>query len=38
MENLNPPPVGNGTLILHSRFNPTTKYPLDLDFYWGTPV
>lgn len=25
-------------LILSSRFNPTKKYPLDLDFYWVTPV
>lgn len=29
------PSVGNGTLILSSRFNPTKKYPLDLNFYWG---
>ena len=27
------PPV-NDTLILSSRFNPTKKYPLDLNFYW----
>lgn len=26
------------TLILSSRFNPTKKYPLDLNFYWGTPT
>lgn len=32
------PPVGNGTLILSSRFNPTKKYPLDLNFHWGDPV
>lgn len=32
------PPVGNGTLILSSRFNPTKEYPLDLNFYWGVPV
>ena len=32
------PPVSNGTLILSSRFNPTKKYPLDLNFYWGTPT
>lgn len=30
------PSVSNGTLILPSRFNPTKKYPLDLNFYWGT--
>lgn len=29
------PPVGDGTPILSSRFNPTKKYPLDLNFYWG---
>nr|UVX52113.1 MAG: hypothetical protein [Bacteriophage sp.] len=28
------PPVGNDTPILSSRFNPTKKYPLDLNFYW----
>lgn len=32
------PPVSNGTLILSSRFNPTKKYPLDLNFYWGAPI
>lgn len=32
------PPVGGGTLILSSRFNPTKKYPLDLNFYWGAPT
>lgn len=32
------PPVGNGTLILSSSFNPTKKYPLDLNFYWGAPI
>lgn len=30
------PPVSNSTPILSSRFNPTKKYPLDLNFYWGT--
>ena len=30
--------VSNGTLILSSRFNPTKKYPLDLNFYWGKPT
>lgn len=29
------PPVNNVTPILSSRFNPTKKYPLDLNFYWG---
>ena len=31
-------PSVSGTLILSSRFNPTKKYPLDLNFYWGTPT
>lgn len=32
------PPVSSNTIpILSSRFNPTKKYPLDLDFYWGVP-
>lgn len=30
------PPVSNDTLILSSRFNPTKKYPLDLNFYLST--
>lgn len=29
------PPVNRNTPILSSRFNPTKKYPLDLDFYWA---
>lgn len=33
-----PSAVSNGTLILSSRFNPTKKYPLDLNFYWGAPI
>lgn len=28
------PPVISGTPILSSSFNPTKKYPLDLNFYW----
>ena len=28
------PPVRNDTPVLSSRFNPTKKYPLDLNFYW----
>lgn len=31
------PPVDHSTLILSSRFNPTKKYPLDLNFYWRPP-
>lgn len=30
------PSVNNTTPILSSRFNPTKKYPLDLNFYWAT--
>lgn len=29
------PPVSNDTPILSSRFNPTKKYLLDLNFYWA---
>lgn len=33
------PPVGDDPLlVLSSRFNPTKKYPLDLNFYWGAPT
>lgn len=32
------PSVSSGTLILSSSFNPTKKYPLDLNFYWGVPA
>lgn len=32
------PSVSSGTLLLSSRFNPTKKYPLDLNFYWGAPT
>lgn len=31
-------PPSSGTPILSSRFNPTKKYPLDLNFYWGIPT
>lgn len=30
-----PPVINNDTPILSSRFNPTKKYPLDLNFYWA---
>lgn len=30
------PPVSNDTPILSSRFKPTKKYPLDLNFYWAS--
>lgn len=32
------PSVSSSTPILSSRFNPTKKYPLDLNFYWGAPT
>lgn len=32
------PFVSSGTLILSSSFNPTKKYPLALNFYWGAPT
>lgn len=32
------PSVSSGTLILSSSFNPTKKYPLALNFYWGAPT
>lgn len=31
------PPVNSGIPILSSRFNPSKKYPLDLNFSWETP-
>lgn len=38
IKKISTPSVSNGTLILSSRFNPTKKYPLDLNFYWGAPT
>lgn len=38
LKKISTPSVGNGTPILSSRFNPTKKYPLDLNFYWGAPT
>lgn len=32
------PSVSSTTPILSSSFNPTKKYPLDLNFYWGIPT
>lgn len=34
LKKISTPSVDNNTLILSSRFNPTKKYPLDLNFYW----
>lgn len=38
LEKISTPLVSSTTLVLSSRFNPTKKYPLDLNFYWGTPT
>ena len=38
LKKVSTPSVSSGTLILSSRFNPTKKYPLDLNFYWETPL
>nr|UVX87287.1 MAG: hypothetical protein [Bacteriophage sp.] len=32
------PSTSSDTPILSSRFNPTKKYPLDLNFYWVVPT
>lgn len=39
LKKVSTPPVSSGTTpILSSRFNPTKKYPLDLNFYWVAPT
>lgn len=38
LKKVSTPSVSSGTLILSSRFNPSNKYPLDLNFYWGAPT
>lgn len=38
LKEVSTPSVSSGTLILSSSFNPTKKYPLDLNFYWVTPT
>ena len=38
LKKVSTPSVSNGTLILSNKFKPTEKYPLDLNFYWGTPT
>lgn len=35
LKKVSTPSVNNSTPILSNRFNPTKKYPLDLNFYWG---
>ena len=36
LKKISTPSVSNDTPILSSRFNPTKKYPLDLNFYWAS--
>lgn len=36
LKKVSTPPVNDDTPILSSRFNPTKKYPLDLNFYWAS--
>lgn len=38
LEKVSTPSPSNDTPILSSRFNPTKKYPLDLNFYWVAPA
>lgn len=38
LKKISTPSVSSGTPILSSSFNPTKKYPLDLNFYWGVPT
>ena len=38
LKKISTPPVSSDTPILSSGFNPTKKYPLDLNFYWGAPT
>lgn len=38
LKKISTPSVSSGTPILSSSFNPTKKYPLDLNFYWGAPT
>lgn len=38
LKKVSTPSTSSNTPILSSRFNPTKKYPLDLDFYWVAPT
>ena len=38
LKKISTPSVSSSTLILSSSFNPTKKYPLDLNFYWVVPT
>lgn len=37
-KNSTPPPSSQGTIVLLNRFYCTTKYPLNINFYWGAPT
>lgn len=38
LKKISTPSASNDIPILSSKFNPTKKYPLDLNFYWGAPT
>lgn len=38
LKKISTPSASSDTPILSSRFNPTKKYPLDLNFYWVAPT
>ena len=38
LKKVSTPSASSDTPILSSRFNPTKKYPLDLNFYWVAPT
>ena len=38
LKKVSTPSASSDTPILSSRFNPTKKYPLDLNFYWVVPI
>lgn len=38
LRKISTPSASSDTPILSSRFNPTKKYPLDLNFYWVDPT
>lgn len=38
LKKVSTPSPSSDTPILSSRFNPTKKYPLDLNFYWAAPT
>ena len=38
LKKVSTPSASGDTPIISSRFNPTKKYPLDLNFYWAAPT